>query len=78
MQKLGVKPGTTVVLIDAPEGIGTTLAPLPDGVTLRTGNRGRREMTLWFATSRRAFERRFGAVAKAVGEGQQQGLRDRT
>jgi hypothetical protein len=68
-RKLGVKPGTTVALVDAPEGIGAALAPLPDGVTLRAGNRGRREMTLWFVTSRRAFERRFGAVAKAVGEG---------
>ena len=31
----------TVVLVDAPEGIEETLAPLPDGVTLRRGNRGR-------------------------------------
>lgn len=26
-------------------------------------------MTLWFATSRRELEKRFGAVAKAVGDG---------
>lgn len=38
-------------------------------MTLRRGNRGRREMTIWFVTSRRVLERRFDAVAKAVGEG---------
>jgi hypothetical protein len=68
-QKLGVKEGATIVLLDPPEGVEATLAPLPDGVTLRTGNRGRREMTLWFVTSRRELERRFAVVAKAVGEG---------
>jgi len=68
-QKLGVKPGTTVVLIDAPEGAEALLAPLPEGATLRRGNRGRREMTLWFVTERAAFERRLESVAAAVGEG---------
>ncbi|HEX6666761.1 MAG TPA: hypothetical protein VF081_09225 [Solirubrobacterales bacterium] len=68
-QKLGVKPGTTIALLDAPEGIEATLAPLPDGVTLRAGNRGAREMTIWFVTARAQFAKRFTAVAKAVGEG---------
>lgn len=68
-QKLGIKPGSTVVLIDAPTGVEALLAPLPDGVTLRRGNRGRRETTIWFATSRRVMGRRFEAVAGAVGEG---------
>ena len=68
-QKLGVKPGTTIVLVDAPGGIEATLAPLPANVTLRHGNRGGREMTIWFTTSRRVFERNFAAAARAVGEG---------
>jgi hypothetical protein len=69
VQKLGVKEGTTIALLDAPEGIEQTLAPLPAGVRLRSGNRSRRAMTIWFATSRRELERRFAAVSKAVGEG---------
>lgn len=69
VQKLGIKPDSTVVLIDAPDGAEALLAPLPGGVTLRRGNRGSREMTIWFTTSRQALTRRFGAVAKAVGEG---------
>jgi hypothetical protein len=68
-QKLGLKEGMTIALLDAPANVERTLAPLPAGVTLRAGNRGRREMTLWFVTARRAFERRLPAVAEAVGEG---------
>jgi CheY-like chemotaxis protein len=68
-QKLGVKAGSTLVLIDAPDGIEQTLAPLPENVSLRRGNRGAREMTLWFVTAQSEFKGRFAAVAKAVGEG---------
>ncbi len=68
-QKLGVKAGSTIALLDPPDRIEEVLAPLPEGVTLRRGNRGARAMTIWFVTRQRAFERRFGAVAKAVGEG---------
>ncbi|HEX9968080.1 MAG TPA: DUF3052 domain-containing protein, partial [Solirubrobacterales bacterium] len=45
------------------------LEPLPEGVAVRRGNRGRREMTLWFVTERATFERRLDSVAEAVGEG---------
>lgn len=68
-QKLGIKPETTVVLIDAPDRIEALLEPLPDGVSVRRGNRGQRQMTIWFTTSLRDFSRRFDAVARAVGEG---------
>lgn len=68
-EKLGIRAGATVALLDAPEGVEGTLAPLPAGVTLRRGNRGAREITVWFVTSRREFERRLGSVARAVGEG---------
>jgi hypothetical protein len=68
-QKLGVKEGMTLALLDPPEGVEGMLAPLPGGVALRHGNRGAREMTVWFVTSRCQFEKRFAAVAKAVGEG---------
>ena len=68
-RKLGLKEETTVVLVDAPAGAEELLDPLPAGVTLRRGNRGSRETTIWFVTARRDFERRFAAVAAAVGEG---------
>jgi hypothetical protein len=67
--KLGIKAKTTVVLVDAPEGAERLLVPLPEGVLLRRGNRGAREMTIWFVTRRAELERRFAAVTRAVGEG---------
>jgi hypothetical protein len=69
VQKLGVKPDWVVVLVDAPDGVERLLKPLPEGAAVRRGNRGQRQMTIWFVTSRREFERRLSAVAKAVGEG---------
>jgi CheY-like chemotaxis protein len=68
-EKLGIKAGSTLVLVDAPDGIETTLAPLPADVALRRANRGLRAMTLWFVTERRQLDRRFEGVATAVGEG---------
>ncbi len=68
-QKLGVKEGATVVLVDAPDRAVDLLDPLPEAVTVRRGNRGAREMTIWFVTARPQFERRFGKVAEAVGDG---------
>jgi hypothetical protein len=67
--KLGIGEGATVALIDPPPGAEGLLAPLPREARLRRGNRGRREMTIWFVTSRRTLERRFASVARAVGTG---------
>lgn len=69
VEKLGVKPGSTLVLIGAPDGAERLLDPLPPEVRIRHGNRGRREMTIWFVTSRRDLERRYEAIAGAVAEG---------
>jgi hypothetical protein len=69
VEKLGVKPDSTVVLIGAPADAERLLAPLPPRVVCRHGNRGRREMTIWFLTSGRELERRFDAVARSVAEG---------
>lgn len=68
-QKLGLKEGATVVLVDAPKDAEALLGPLPPGTTLRRGNRGARETTLWFVTARRELERRFARIAAAVGDG---------
>ena len=50
-KKLGIKPGTRVVLVKAPDGFAELLEPLPPDVTLRTTNRGARDVTLWFTRS---------------------------
>lgn len=68
-KKLGIKPGSVVVLLDAPDGFEETLGGLPDGVELRWANRGRRDLTIWFVTARGQLERKMARVAAAAGSG---------
>lgn len=65
-QKLGIKPGARVALVRAPDGFERTLAPLPDGVTLRTQARGTQDVIVFFATRHAELERRFGALSRAI------------
>jgi hypothetical protein len=68
-RKLGINEGSTVALVSAPDDFERTLGALPPEVTLRHGNRGARDITIGFTTSRNDLERRFDALARAVGEG---------
>ena len=68
-RKLGIKGGSTVVLVSAPERFEKTLGAMPPNTMLRRGNRGAREITIWFVTSARDLSRRFEPIAQAVGEG---------
>jgi len=67
-KKLGIRPGSTVALLGAPEGFERNLQPLPEGVRLlsRAGNGA--ERVLLFVKSRAEMARRFGAATRAVGE----------
>jgi len=68
-QKLGIKAGMTVALVDAPRGFEDTLGDLPEGVKLQRGASGARDLTIWCATSRAAVEDRIDAIAHEIGEG---------
>ena len=68
-RKLGIKPGMRVVLVKPPDGFAELLDPLPPGVTLRTTNRGARDVTLWFTRSRRELERGMARMAAAAADG---------
>jgi hypothetical protein len=68
-RKLGIKEGSVVVIVSAPDGFEATLGAVPDGATLRAGNRGNRDITIWFAQSHAELNRRFDSLARAVGEG---------
>ena len=68
-KKLGIKPGTRVVLVKAPDGFAELLEPLPPDVTLRTTNRGARDVTLWFTRSLGELERGLTRLAQSVGDG---------
>jgi hypothetical protein len=65
-QKLGIKPGARVALVRAPEGFERELAPLPDGVRIRTQARGVADVVMFFATRHAELERRFDSLARAM------------
>lgn len=66
-KKLGIKSGSVVVLVGAPEGFEQRLGRLPEGVVLRRGARGRCDLVLWFARSRREVERRVLRLGEFAG-----------
>ena len=68
-RKLGIKAGYVVALLGAPEDFSTTLGKLPEGVVLRQRPRGRCDLTIWFASSRKELERRVQRLGDSAGEG---------
>ncbi|HYT25581.1 MAG TPA: DUF3052 domain-containing protein [Actinomycetota bacterium] len=65
-RKLGIRPGATVALLDAPEGAGDLLGPLPDGVVVRRRAQGGLDVVVLFVTSRARLAARFGPAARAL------------
>ena len=68
-KKLGIKPGSTVALVEAPEGFEATLGDLPEGVTVGRGVSGQPEVTLWFTRSRQALEAGIEEMGDWAGQG---------
>ncbi len=66
-RKLGIKAGMRVHLAGPPPGYRATLGPLPPGVLLRPSLRGRLDLVQYFTRHRAGLERRFAALARAVG-----------
>jgi hypothetical protein len=69
-KKLGVKEGSVIALIGAPDGFERTLGKLPVGATVTCSPRARATLTLWFVSRRAELERRIAAMApRAAGSG---------
>jgi hypothetical protein len=64
--KLGIKPMHTVGVINAPEHFEALVAPLPDGVTVVTGVRSRRDVVIAFFVRRSELEQKLTAMTKAI------------
>jgi len=62
-KKLGIAPGSTLALIDAPEGV---IANLPAGVSVTRTARGQADVVIAFFTSRTALARRTDALGKVI------------
>ncbi len=57
-KKLGIKPGFTVAVVDGPNHLEQLLVPLPDGVTLRAGARGKPDVSLVFCRTESTLRKR--------------------
>jgi hypothetical protein len=65
-KKLGIKEGSRIALLGAPEGFDDELAPLPDGVQVLRRLTSGLDVAVLFVTERRQLERRFPDVAAAI------------
>jgi hypothetical protein len=66
-RKLGIKPGSRVALVSAPDGfLWSTLQPLPDRVEMRSRARGPLDVIVFFTKSRADLARRFDKLAAAL------------
>jgi hypothetical protein len=68
VRKLGIKPKSVVVLIDAPKGFEKILGKLPEGAKLRRNTTGKRDLTIWFTRSRKELERPITQIARSMGK----------
>ena len=67
--KLGMRTGTTVALLGAPEGFARLLEPLPEGARIVSRAVKDADVAVLFLRSRAELARRFAGAAKTVAEG---------
>lgn len=67
-KKLGIKPSSTLMLLNAPDAFDKTLGPLPEGVTTKTAARGAADVAILFCNSLADLRKRWPAAARAIGE----------
>ncbi len=67
-EKLGIKAGGVVGLLNAPPDFAGTLEPLPPGVTLRRQMGEDVELVLWFVRSRRELQDGIALRAARLGQ----------
>jgi hypothetical protein len=66
VKKLGIKPGSTLALIGAPDDFDDTLGELPDGVTVRRRLQGQLDVIVAFYVESSVLERRLPALRRAL------------
>jgi hypothetical protein len=65
-KKLGIKEGSRLALLGAPDGFDRTLGALPSGVEVRTQARGRFDVLVFFTARAAELERRFSVLMRAL------------
>lgn len=69
-QKLGMKEGHNVAVLDAPKGFNKSLGTLPTGIALRTTLAGSKpfDIVLFFVIRRAELEKRLAAIRKRMAQ----------
>ena len=67
-KKLGVKVGSVVALMGAPDGFEETLGELPESVELRRHMPGESNLIIWFARSREEMEDHVDEMARSLAD----------
>ena len=67
-QKLGIKPGTIVVVIDAPDNYGKLLGQIPSGVNFATRPVGNTKFIHLFVKERRALQIQLQTLRQKIAE----------
>ena len=65
-KKLGIREGSRVAVVSAPQGFDASLGALPPGAQVRTNARGRLDVIVFFVTRRAELARRFPSFARAL------------
>lgn len=65
-QKLGIKEGDVVAVVNDPGHFGELVTPLPDGVTLRAGARGKADVVALFTKSEAELKRRINTIGRMI------------
>jgi len=65
-KKLGIREGSRVAVVSAPDGFTRVLGPLPTGVDLRTDARGRCDVVVFFVTRRAELARRLPSFVRSL------------
>jgi hypothetical protein len=65
-KKLGIKKGSRLALLGAPEGFEATLGELPPRVETRSRARGSFDVVVFFTTKRAELDRRLGDLTRAI------------
>ena len=66
VDKLGIKPGATIAILESPQGYARALGKLPSSVTRRIRAARSLDFVQFFTTEKRALEGRFRALERAL------------
>ena len=68
VKKLGIKPGSTISLLNAPQGFATELGDLPEGVKLDGAGKATLDFVLLFVKSQAELQKEFAKQAKRLAQ----------